>query len=113
VAYWDEYCQRTNDGKPMGLWAKMPHTMLSKVAEALALRKAYPQDLSGLYTGDEMAQSTEETPAYIKTHENLEDLELAIDLCINTTELSQLYALNSELATKDVTKLFTKKKQSL
>jgi len=34
-------------------------------------------------------------------------------LCINTTELSQLYALNSELATKDVTKLFTKKKQAL
>ena len=30
-----------------------------------------------------------------------------------TTELSQLYALNSELATKDVTKLFTKKKESL
>jgi hypothetical protein len=77
------------------------------------LRRAFPQDLSGLYTGDEMAQSTEETPAYIKTHENLEDLELAIDLCINTTELSQLYALNSELATKDVTKLFTKKKQTL
>jgi hypothetical protein len=97
----------------MGLWAKMPHTMLSKVAEALALRKSYPQDLSGLYTGDEMAQSTDETPAYIKTHDNAEDLELAIDLCINTTELSQLYALNSELATKDVTKLFTKKKESL
>jgi phage recombination protein Bet len=113
VAYWDEYVQKDKEGKTTGLWAKMPHTMLSKVAEALALRKAYPQDLSGLYTGDEMAQSTEETPAYIKTHENVEDLELAIDLCINTTELSQLYALNSELATKDVTKLFTKKKQSL
>ena len=113
VAYWEEYCQRNNEGKPMGLWAKMPHTMLSKVAEALALRKAYPQDLSGLYTGDEMAQSTEEVPTYIKKHDNADDLELAIDLCVNTTELSQLYALNNELATKEVTKLFTKKKESL
>ena len=117
VAYWDEYCQRTNDGKPMGLWAKMPHTMLSKVAEALALRKAYPQDLSGLYTGDEMAQSTEETPTYIKAHDSVDDLELAIDLCVNTTELSQLYALNNDIVerevAKEVTKLFTKKKQTL
>lgn len=113
VAYWEEYCQRNNEGKPMGLWAKMPHTMLSKVAEALALRKAYPQDLSGLYTGDEMAQSTEEVPTYIKKHDNADDLELAIDLCVNTTELSQLYALNNELATKEITKLFTKKKESL
>jgi phage recombination protein Bet len=113
VAYWEEYCQRNNEGKPMGLWAKMPHTMLSKVAEALALRKAYPQDLSGLYTGDEMAQSNEEVPTYIKKHDNTDDLELAIDLCVNTTELSQLYALNNELATKEVTKLFTKKKESL
>lgn len=113
VAYWEEYCQRNNEGKPMGLWAKMPHTMLSKVAEALAIRKAYPQDLSGLYTGDEMAQSTEEVQTYIKKHDNADDLELAIDLCVNTTELSQLYALNNELATKEVTKLFTKKKESL
>jgi hypothetical protein len=112
VAYWDEYCQRTNEGKPMGLWAKMPHTMLSKVAESLALRRAYPNDLSGLYTGDEMAQS-DEKPAYIKTHDNIDDLELAIDLCISTNELAELYTLNQELADKEVTKLFTKKKQTL
>jgi phage recombination protein Bet len=54
VAYWSEYAQSNN---PM--WQKLPHTMLSKCAEALALRKAYPQDLSGLYTGDEMEQSAE------------------------------------------------------
>lgn len=52
VAYWSEYVP--ND---KFMWNKMPHTMLAKVAEALALRKAYPQDLSGLYTTEEMNQS--------------------------------------------------------
>jgi phage recombination protein Bet len=66
VAYWDEYKQTDKEGKVIGLWAKMPRVMLSKVAEALALRKAYPQDLSGLYTAEEIEQSgvvqTEDIP---------------------------------------------------
>ena len=51
-ALFDEYVQQSS---PM--WTKMKFTMLAKCAEALALRKAFPADLSGLYTTEEMMQS--------------------------------------------------------
>jgi phage recombination protein Bet len=56
VAYMTEYIPIDKSGQPMGLWKKMPRIMISKVAEALALRKAFPQDLSGIYAEEEMHQ---------------------------------------------------------
>lgn len=74
IAYWDEFAplkevweydpaqnKRVPSGKveldPKSKWATMPRIMLGKCAEAQALRKGWPEDLSGVYAPEEMARA--------------------------------------------------------
>ena len=57
VARWSEYVQTKRDGSVTSMWQRMAAHMLAKVAEALAIRKAFPDDTGGLYTDDEMMQA--------------------------------------------------------
>lgn len=48
VALMSEY------GKSTPIWQQMPRVMLTKVAKSIALREAFPQELNGTYTEEEM-----------------------------------------------------------
>lgn len=54
TARWEQYVPQSGSDF---MWRKMPHLMLGKVAEALALRKAFPAAISGIYTDAEMEQA--------------------------------------------------------
>ena len=57
TSYLTEYAGSSNT-----LWQTMPRTMLAKTAEARALRRAFPAELSGAYADAEMDQA--ESPRY-------------------------------------------------
>jgi phage recombination protein Bet len=57
IALYKSYVQTNSQGDPISRWRTDPAGMLAKCAEALALRRAFPHELSGLYTTEEMDQA--------------------------------------------------------
>lgn len=64
VSY-NEYVQRTSEGIPTKFWAEKPETMLKKVAESQALRKAF--NIHGVYCPEELGAGIELSNGDIET----------------------------------------------
>lgn len=113
VAHWDEFApiseewaedpetgRRRPSGKMVldtgGNWARMGRVMISKCAEAQALRKAFPEDLSGLYEGAEMdqAKAADLSPIEVieasQTEDRLQRLGIANAITFQITPASPL-----------------------
>ncbi|MGW1468526.1 phage recombination protein Bet [Streptomyces sp. NPDC002308] len=110
VATFREYVQAFPDGNPKGLWAKMPAGQIAKCAEALALRKAFPHDLAGVYTAEEMDQADNTAPAvdpqvFLAKAENAETAAIVRAVWMNAKHagashdvLNQIAAIGQEKA---------------
>lgn len=75
TARWTEYYPGPKQGY---MWHKMPYNQLGKCAEALALRKAFPKLLSGMYVAEEMDQIRTETVEAQKQKSGAERIKEAI-----------------------------------
>lgn len=99
VARFDSYAQKTRDGKLTRTWATMGDVMIAKCAESLGLRKAFPQELSGVYTGDEMnqADAPERQSAYsARKNKVWEGLVEEMKACKTPDQLSAWGTKNAE-----------------
>lgn len=75
VAYWSEFVQTTRDNNPTRMWQTMPYVMLGKCAESQALRKAFPEDMSGLYSPEEMGQADNDAPQRVEVQRRPDVIE--------------------------------------
>jgi phage recombination protein Bet len=78
TAFYNEYVQRKKDGRPNPMWEAMKYSQLAKCAESLSIRKAFPADLSGIYSVEEMKQADVEVIEEVKpliTIEQVQELD--------------------------------------
>lgn len=87
IALFDSYAGRKRDGGLNNMWNTQGAHMIAKCAEALALRKAFPQDLSGLYMSDEMERADAQP---VQQAQPEQDFHALIDECQSHTDLNGL-----------------------
>lgn len=95
IAHYEEYVQRKKDGVPTQFWNKMGRSQLGKCAEALSLRKAFPAELSGIYTMEEMAQSNNPVVMTVPASVSLQIQQKLVEL-ISIEQAEELTLLISQ-----------------
>jgi phage recombination protein Bet len=99
VARFESYSGKTKDGKLTRMWEHMADVMIAKCAEANGLRKAFPQELSGIYTTDEMQQADapERKSAYRARKDGIwQELCAEMSTCKTDKELTKWALENTE-----------------
>lgn len=96
VAKFEEYKQVDKEKKVSGLWGKMPDLMIAKCAEALALRRAFPDELGGLYTKEEMGQSDNPEKSECQAMEE-KPRAPSISMALDREQAEQIHAQAIEL----------------
>jgi len=92
--YWGEYSTGKN------LWLSKPHTMISKVAEAHAIRMACPEEAKNMYIAEEFEQKYNEAkPANVEvSDEQIEQAQADMSSAKTMDELTKTFlALPLEL----------------
>ncbi len=81
-------------------WAKMPRTMITKVAESQALRRAF--DISGIYSEEEGAVMEPAAPIEEANHVEMisDEMQTKISECKTKEELTNLWNENKSLHKK-------------
>lgn len=89
TARFSEYVQKYRDGGITEMWASKGETMLTKCAEAKALRMAFPQDMFGVYTEEEMMQADNVAPVVAEAIE--------VDSLVSSENIEKFKALCTKL----------------
>ena len=105
TVYFSEYTTNKN------LWASKPRTMLAKVAEMHALRMACPEELSQMYTVEEMGEKT--VHATISAPIDTTEYKAKIEACKTLDELGKVWTALPGQAKKALVELKDKMKATL
>jgi phage recombination protein Bet len=95
TARWSEYYPGEKKGFQ---WHTKPYLMLGKCAESLALRKAFPKLLSGMYSAEEMDKTTVQMDESQKVKKGFENLMKTLSTC--TIEQLEDYKVKMEKSDK-------------
>jgi phage recombination protein Bet len=98
TAYFEEFAQTNKDGHLTRMWREKPRHMTAKCAEAIALRKGFPLELSGVYTSDEAPEPDEppaERPRVSRAQATVDHWTARLEACQSAGEVN---AVRTEMA---------------